>query len=198
MALTRKYLSGLGITPEQVEAIIEAHAETTEALKAQRDTYKADAERLSKVQTELNEMKDNQQNSEDWQKKYEKEHSDFEAYKTDIQTRDTKRQKEQAYRNLLKTAGVDEKRFDTVLKVTPLTDCEINEDGQLKNSEELLSQIKEEWSDFIVETETHGADTKTPPDAGGGNTMTKEQIMAIKDTAERQKAMKDNHELFGI
>ena len=38
------------------------------------------------------------------------------------------------------------------------------------------------------------------PKAGkkGGNTMTKDQIMAIKDPVERQQAIIDNRELFNI
>lgn len=44
MALTRKSLKAMGLTDEQVDGVIEAHTETVEALKNQRDTYKADAE----------------------------------------------------------------------------------------------------------------------------------------------------------
>ena len=46
MALTRAFLKGMGLTEEQVSAIIEAHTDSTEALKAQRDQYKRDADQL--------------------------------------------------------------------------------------------------------------------------------------------------------
>ena len=52
MALTRNMLKGMGLTDEQVSAIIDAHTDTTDALKAQRDQYKADAEKLPAVQKE--------------------------------------------------------------------------------------------------------------------------------------------------
>ncbi len=57
MALTRKSLKAMGLTDEQIDSVIEMHAETVEALKEQRDTYKADAEKLTEVQAELDAMK---------------------------------------------------------------------------------------------------------------------------------------------
>ena len=50
MALTRKFLKALGIEDEKVDEIISAHTETVDALKAERDGYKADAEKLPGVQ----------------------------------------------------------------------------------------------------------------------------------------------------
>ena len=53
MSLTRNSLKGMGLADEQVSAIIEMHTESTEALKAQRDEFKADAEKLAEVQNIL-------------------------------------------------------------------------------------------------------------------------------------------------
>ena len=44
MALTRRMLKALGIEDEKAEEIISAHIESTDALKAQRDEYKAQLE----------------------------------------------------------------------------------------------------------------------------------------------------------
>ena len=49
MALTRKMLKAMGIEDEKIDQIIEAHSETVDALKEQRDQYKADAEKLPEV-----------------------------------------------------------------------------------------------------------------------------------------------------
>ena len=78
MALTRKMLSGMGLTAEQVDAIIDEHTNVTQGLIADRDKYKADAEKLPGVQKQLDDL---QKGDNDWKQKYEKEHSDFEAYK---------------------------------------------------------------------------------------------------------------------
>jgi len=37
-----------------------------------------------------------------------------------------------------------------------------------------------------------------PGNNGKSNSMTKEKIMSIKNTAERQKAISENPELFGL
>ena len=54
-----------------------------------------------------------------------------------------------------------------------------------------------EVEDFIVKQETHGTGTQSHEGSGGGG-MTKEDIMKIKDDTERQRAIAENHELFGF
>ncbi len=99
MALTRRMLKALGIEEDKIDEIIEAHSESVEALKQQRDTYKADAEKLTSVQAELDSLK----NGDDYKAKYEKEHQDFEDYKQEIASQNTKGAKEKAA-NLKKLA----------------------------------------------------------------------------------------------
>ena len=55
MALTRKFLAALGIEAEKVDEIITAHAETVDALKAERDEYKANAEAYAGEQKKVKE-----------------------------------------------------------------------------------------------------------------------------------------------
>ena len=43
MSLTRKMLKAMGIEEEKIDQIIEAHSETVDALKKDRDTYKENA-----------------------------------------------------------------------------------------------------------------------------------------------------------
>ena len=174
MALTRSLLEGLGITKDQIQIIIEAHTETTDGLKRQRDQYKADAdkykadaEKLPGVTKERDDLKAAQTNPDEWKEKYEKEHSDFEAFKTAQVEKETTGKKELAYRNLLKAAGVADKRTDAIIRVTDLKALELTEEGKLKDAEGLTKTIKETWSDFITTTEETGAETKTPPETGG-------------------------------
>ena len=49
MALTRRSLKAMGIEDEKIDEIIAAHAETVDALKEQRDNYKAQADELAEV-----------------------------------------------------------------------------------------------------------------------------------------------------
>lgn len=55
MSITRKFLKAMGITDEQVESIIDAHTETTDALKLDVEKYKADVATLATVQKDLDE-----------------------------------------------------------------------------------------------------------------------------------------------
>lgn len=57
MALTRRLLEGLGVEGKTVESIIEAHSETVNALKAERDKYREGAERAADLQKQLEEAK---------------------------------------------------------------------------------------------------------------------------------------------
>ena len=160
MALTRKMLKSMGLTDEQVDTIIEAHTDTVDGLKTDIDKYKGDAEKLTKVQKELDDLK--AAGDDGYKEKYEKEHSDFEKYKADQQAKETRVAKEKAYRELLKAAGVSEKRIDSVLKVTDLNSVELDGD-KVKDADKITEGVKTEWADFIESSDTSGANTPTPP-----------------------------------
>lgn len=200
MSLTRKFLSALGIEEDKVDEIIKAHTETVDALKEQRDSLKADADKLPVVQKELDELKATAEKSgEDAYKvKYEALKEDFDTYKKEQDEKATHSKKVDAYRNILKEVGISDKRIDTVLKVSDVDGVEFDEEGNIKGVEELKKNIGTEWADFIVKTETKGATTSTPPVGSGKVFKTKEEIMAIKDTKERQAAIAENHEMFGF
>ena len=65
MSLTRKLLSTMGLNEDQVEQIIEAHTETVNAIKEERDNFKAEAEKLPGVQKELDKLKKAVENKEE-------------------------------------------------------------------------------------------------------------------------------------
>lgn len=192
MSLTRGMLKGMGLTEEQVSAIIDAHAETVDGLKESLKAAKADADKLKSVQKELDDLKAN--DGDDYKAKYEKEHSDFETYKKTVATEKAESEKKSLYRDLLKEAGVDAKRLDAVLRVTDLEKIKVK-DGKLEDADELTKAIKTDWADFIGKTETRGAEVTNPP-GSAGTKMTREEIYRkddrgryVHDTEERQKAL---------
>lgn len=194
MSITRKMLKGMSLSEEQIDTIIEAHTETVDALKDERDKYKADADKLSAVQKELDDLKST---GGDYEQKYTQLKKDFDDYKSEQSAIAEKAAKETAYKEMLKKAGISEKRIASVMRVTNLADIKLDKDGKLKDYEKLVDDVKAEWSDFIETTQTKGADTKTPPDNNGGK-LTKDDILKIKDASERQQAIAENHELFGF
>lgn len=202
MSLTRKFMQGMGLTEEQVNAIIEANEETITGLKAEIEKYKTASEdsekNLKKVQKELDGIKDEAEKNEGknpYKVKYEAVKEEFEAYKKDISAKETKATKTDAYKNLLKECGVSEKRINAIIKVSDVNSIEFDEDGKIKDVNDLKKNIKEEWSDFIQTEGVKGASTSRPP-ANEGGKMSKDDILAIKDTVQRQKAMLENKELF--
>jgi hypothetical protein len=202
MALTRKFLKALEIEDEKIDQIIEAHTDVTDALKKERDGFKDEAAKLADVQKKLDEvteerdtLKKSSEENESYKEKYENEKTAFSEFKQRVDADKEKARKTDAYKGLLKKAGVSEKRIDAILKVP--FDVELDDKGEVKGADKVVENIKSEWSDFIVKEHQEGAGTETPPADKGGTKMTKEQIMAIKDREERQQAISENHELFG-
>lgn len=226
MAMTRRFLAALGLEGDKVDEIINAHVETVDALKEERDKaakeaegykaeieqYKKDVDKIPALQKEVEDLKKAAEEAEKnegknaWKVKYdamkeekEKLASEFETYKKDISDKETKASKDKAYRKLLKEAGVSEKRIDAVMKVTNLEKIELDDEGQIKDAADHKKSIKEEWSDFISVKGEKGADVADPPGNNGSKGYkTKDEIMAIKDRSERQQAIADNPKLFGI
>lgn len=200
MALTRKALATMGIEEDKIDQIIEMHTGVTSELKTELDKAKEDAEKLPSVQKELDELKATvEKNGEDaFKVKYEALKEDFEKYKQDQEEKEIHAQKEVAYRNILQEVGISDKRINAVLKVSDVDKLELDEQGNVKDVDGLKTSIGEEWADFIVTTETVGARTATPPVGNGKVYKTKDEIMSIRDTKERQQAIADNHDLFGF
>ena len=118
MALTRKFLSALGIEADKIDEIITSHVEVVDGLKAKISTlentskengdYKA---KYEKAKAELDEL-----NSGDYKTKYESEKKAFENYKNDIAQKETLSRKKTAYKKFLESEKVAEKAIDRNLK----------------------------------------------------------------------------------
>ena len=201
MSLKRSMLKAMGIEDEKIEQIMEAHIETVDALKEQRDAYKADAEKLADVQKQLDKAnKDLEASGKDTYKvKYEAIKEEFDSFKKEQAAKETHSAKESAYRELLKAAGISEKRIAAILKVSDIDSVELDENGAIKDANKLTESIKAEWADFIPTTTTRGAQTSNPPANNNGGAMTKADIYKKDDhgryvlsAAERQKALMEN------
>lgn len=197
MSLKRSMLKAMGIEDEKIEQIMEAHGETVDALKAQRDQYKADAEKLPEIQKQLEKAQADLEaaGKDSYKVKYEAIKEELEGFKAEQAAKETKAAKEGAYRELLKAAGISDKRIPAILKVSDFDSIELDGKGQIKGADKLTESIKSEWADFISTSTTRGVQTATPP-AVGGSTMTREQISSIKDRDERRAAIAANLDMF--
>ena len=194
MAFTRSFLSATGLNEEQVKAVMEEHVSVTDALKADWDKYKAEADKAADLQKQLDGIK----GGEDWKQKFEDERKAFEDFKKKTADDAEAAKVKAAYRKLLIDEKIGEKRLDSILKVTDFSKIKMDKDGQtLENEADLRKAIGEEWGEFRTTVTEKGATVERPPQIGRA-TKTKDEIFAIKDTAERQKAIAENHELFGF
>ena len=176
MALSRKLLKGMGLTDEQVDTIIEAHTDTVDGLKADVSKYKTDAEKLSDVQKELDELK--AKGDDGWKEKYDNLKGEFDKYKTDVQEKETHNKKVEAYKAILKDANLSEKGIEKAVKYADWDKIELDADGKLKGANDHIKAVREEWAEYVTTTTTTGAKTSTPPANNGGAKLTKAEIYA--------------------
>lgn len=207
MSITRKALAAMGLEAEKIDLIINMHTETTDSMKEQIEVlekegkkYKADAEKLKDAQKELDDLKATvaAEAKEREGKDYDKLKEEFDAYKAEAEKKEARVGKETAFKEILKDAGIDEKYYSKVIKYSDVDGIELDDKGKVKAAKDLIKSVKEEWPELIAATSVAGASTPQPPQNTGGSGKTKEEILAIKDYAEMQQAIADNHELFGF
>ena len=191
MSFTRSFLKATGLSDEQITAVMEEHTSVTDALKKQRDDYKAEADKAADLQKQLDGIK----GGEDFKKKYEDEHQAFEDFKKKTADDAEAAKVRAAYRKLLIEEKIGEKRVDSILKVTDLSKMKLDKDGKLEKEDDLRKAIGDEWGEFKTTVTEKGADVEKPPHTGSGK-MTKEEILKIEDTSARQKAIAENLDLF--
>lgn len=168
MALTRAMLKGMGLTEEQVSAIIEEHTNVTSALKDEIKKYKEDAEKLPTVQKDLDDLRKDV-SANDWEKKYNSEHKAFEDYKADIASKEVVAKVRTAYKKLLTDCKVGDKYIESVMGVTDFSEMKLDKDGNLEGSDDLKTKIESKWAGFISTDGIKGADVSNPPDTSGAD-----------------------------
>ena len=166
MALTRKFLEALGIEQAKIDEIISAHTEVTNALKADRDSYKEKAEKYDETKTELDKAKSELEkvNKDEYKTKYESLEAEFNKYKTDVAEKEVKVKKEEAYKKMLKEIGVNEKSISAILKVKDLSSLKLDDKGNIVDVDTLKESEKKDWEGFIIKSEEERQDPNTPPD----------------------------------
>ena len=112
---------------------------------------------------------------------YDKLKGEFDKYKTDVQSKETKAAKEAAYRAILKDANLSEKGIEKAVKYAEWDKIELGEDGKLKGANDHIKAVRDEWAEYVTTTTTTGAKTSTPPANNGGSVKTKEEIYKMEN-----------------
>lgn len=173
MALSRNFLKSMNLTEEQVAAIIDAHTETTDGLKAQRDEAKKN---LSEVTQALEAAKAAKaeptpaasNGEEDYEAKYKAEAEAFAKYKADIEHKEAVRAKEAALKAYLTEHGITEKGIGLALRYFDVDGLEVA-DGKLTDTAKVDEAIAGDLSPLVTTTTTEGAKTPTPQHDGAAD-----------------------------
>lgn len=195
----RKWLAGIlrndDLSPEEKEQqIMDGHIAVTDGLKDRIEGLKEEADKVPALQKQL----DEKDGGEDWKAKYEKEHSDFEAYKLQISKSAELEEIKALHGEILRDLGINADRIKAIQKVTDYSGMKKGKDGKLADEAAVRKAVSEEWKDFIPTNTNKGAKVENPPAAGKTAGKTMEEIMAMKDPIERQKAIMENREQYGI
>ena len=198
MALTRKSLKAMGLTDEQVDSIVEMHTETVDGLKDKLKTAEEKANKLDDVQKELDGLKAN--GGDDYKAKYEAEKKAFADYKADQTAKETRVAKEKAVKAYFEGKNITGANLDIAMRGCRDEIGAIELDGdKIKDTAALDALVSGTFAGLVVTKSVQGAQTANPPANNGGKSYkTKGEIMAIKDRAERQAAIAENHEMFGF
>ena len=192
MALTRKMLKAMGLEESVIDSIIDAHSETVEALKKQRDDAQAEAGKVEDLTRQLNEANTKLSPAGD----AAKVQADFDAFRQQVENEKREAAETADVLAICKDAGITRDSFlRAVGREFDRSKIQRGEDGTISNREALVDYVKKDFADFGSTTVEQGTPPINPP-AGGYKGMTKEQIGAITDTAERRAAIAANLDLF--
>lgn len=151
MGFTRKALKARGYTDEQIDDLIELHTESTDALKADLNKYKEEAEKLPGVQEQLTKAQSDLEaaTKDDYKGKYESEKAAHEKLKSDIQAEKTTAKKSNAFKAYLKEKGYSDTAINKITKYGGYIDgIELDDKDQIKEVDKLITSIESEWAEY--------------------------------------------------
>lgn len=184
---------GEACTEEIENRLVALHLGVVDPLKDDLTKYKADAEKLPGVQKELDDLK--AAGDGGYKEKYEKEHSAFESFKTDITAKESKAAKEKAVRAYFESKNITGANLDLAMRGCGEEMAALELDGEKIKDTKSLDALVDGTYKGLVSKQTVRLDTGARFN-GGGKPMTKDEIMQITDRAERRAAIAANMDLF--
>lgn len=184
---------GDACTEEIENRLVALHLGVVDPLKDDLTKYKADAEKLSGVQKQLDDLK--AAGDGGYKEKYEKEHSAFEAFKTDITAKESKAAKEKAVRAYFESKNITGANLDLAMRGCGEEMAALELDREkIKDTTPLDALVDGTYKGLVSKSHVR-------VDMGGrlndgGKPMTKDEVMQITDRAERRAAIAANMDLF--
>lgn len=191
-------------TEEMENRLMAMHLGVVDPMKDDIARYKADAEKLSEVQSELDAIK--AKGDGGYKEKYEKERDDFKAYKADVERKASHDTKEAAVKAYLESKHITGANLKIAMRAVGNMIDGMELDGEKLAATDSLDELIKDGGDLaglVVKTSTKGADTANPPANNGGKAMTRADLYKkdehgryIMSAQERQKALAENPDLM--
>ena len=210
MGLTNALLKSFGIEQDQRDAIMTAHQETLEAIKAERDELRDKAARIPDLERQVEELKAADKGDE-WKAKYdqlkesddqlraehetlkaeaEKARAEHEAFAQRVEAEKADAEKLELYKGLLREIGLDETRVELAAKVKALDELTV-EDGKLAGYDELKASEADTWKPFIPQVQpprgqqVPGGDQTPPPNPQEGEQPNERAVQIARERHEK-------------
>lgn len=162
-------------------ASINVLRERAESAETQRDTYKAEADKLSVVQKELDDMK-----KAGWERKFQDERAAFDAYKADVNERETRAAKENAVRAYYQARNITGNGLEIAMRgsTAEIAALELDETGNIRDAAALDALVNGDFAALVSHDEVTPAHQ---PPASAGN-----RVSAPMSLSEAMKAKNEN------
>lgn len=127
--------------------------------------------------------------------------SEIEKIKSDFAKKETDAKRRAVLSENLMSLGYSETATRLIVNRSDFAErLEIAENGTPTNMDEVISAIQTDadFCGFTPKIEENFTHTPSAPPANSSGGWTKDKIMAIKNTAERQRLIAENPRIFGI
>lgn len=163
----------------------------------EKKRYKDKLEEIETLKADKQTAEDSATTAGKWKDKYEAIKGEFETYKSDQTAKETKAAKEKAVKAYYESKNITGDNLAIAMRGSGAEIDGVELDGdKIKDTAALDALVSGAFAKLVSTTTTKGAQTATPPAGGGTGKMTKAQIFEIKDTAERQRAIAQNLDVF--
>lgn len=175
MSLSREFLEAMGLTKEQVSAIVKGNSDSLSGLTTENKNLRDENARLKEIEKEFNNLKAANSGKEDLQKSYDALKAEYEQYKSDITAKETRAAKETALKAYFEKNNIVGKNQAIAMRgiKSELDGIELDEKGNIKDTASLDELVKGDYAGLVSTTKTEGANIADPPANIGGNTFDK-------------------------
>lgn len=175
--------------------LVALHLGVVDPLKDQIAQYKTEAEKLPAVQKELDELKD--KGDDGWKEKHDAVKREFDDYKKEQTAKETHEAKVKAAKAYFAGKNIEGANLNLALRSCANEIDALELDGEaIKDTTALDSLVSGDLSALVSKSAPNVRVDIGGRVGGGATPLTRSDIIAIKDPAERQAKIAENLHLF--